>query len=306
MKFFSKKTIWWIVILIILISGGIFSYQFLQNKKPKQEYSTFKVIKSNLIQTVSATGTVKPVSDFNLAFKSSGAISKIDVKKGDKVKQEQVLAELDSSNLEIQIKEAQANLKKAQANLALKLAGESKESIKIYEIDLEKASNNFEKAKLDLENLQKITKENIKQAEIKINSSKISLDQANKNLKSVKAIEEQNVINIYNNARIVLKNNAIIISASLRDADNILSIDNKSANDDFEKNLGVLNSQSKSDAINSYLEIKEKINYLNEILVNIDKASNDKIDQIISLMKEALNLTDSCLNKTRIFRTYAV
>lgn len=299
MKFF-KKIIWWMIILIILISGGFYGYQFFKNKKPKQEYSTFKVIKSDLIQTVSSTGIVKPISDFNLTFKIAGTISEINIKKGSSVKQGQILAKLESSNLKIQIKEAQTDLKQAQANLILKLAGESKESIKIYEVDLEKAKIAFKKAQLDLENLQKTTKENIKQAEIKIDSVKISLDQANKNLKNTKTKEEQNIINAYNNARIALKNSSIIISTSLRDADYILGIDNKSANNDFEKNLGVLNSQSKQEAESAYLESKEKINSIDKILIDIDKADNNKINQTISSMETALNLTDFCLIKTRV------
>lgn len=100
----KKITIW--IVIIILISGGVFWY--LQNQQPNTTYTTFPVEKGNLAQTVSVTGEVKPEVQYDLAFMTSGRLESITVTVGDSVIKKQKLATLDRSTLNAELRQAEA------------------------------------------------------------------------------------------------------------------------------------------------------------------------------------------------------
>jgi RND family efflux transporter MFP subunit len=102
-----KKKIIWLIVILALIAGGVF---YLKNKKTKVTYTTVAVKKGNLIRTVSVTGTVTPPQKADLSFKSSGKIIEIGVSVGDKVKKGQKLAVIDTSGLQSQLAQAQAEV----------------------------------------------------------------------------------------------------------------------------------------------------------------------------------------------------
>jgi len=102
-----KKLIIWIIIILVIIIGGYF---FLQRKKPKTEYTTEKVSRGNLSQTVSATGKVIPITKVNLSFKLVGRIEAIYVKKGDGVRIGEKIARLDDASLRLALDQARKDL----------------------------------------------------------------------------------------------------------------------------------------------------------------------------------------------------
>lgn len=75
------------------------------------------VTTGSIKETVTATGTVTPAQNPNLAFVSGGRVADINVKVGDKVSQGQVLASLDTSTLSAQRAQAEANVAAQQATL---------------------------------------------------------------------------------------------------------------------------------------------------------------------------------------------
>ena len=68
-------------------------------------------------QTVSATGTVQPATSLDLNFVNGGALTAVNVKAGDKVKEGQVLATIDPAKAKVTLETAQANLSAAQQKL---------------------------------------------------------------------------------------------------------------------------------------------------------------------------------------------
>jgi len=102
---FTKKFVFF---LIIIVAVGAIAYSFLKPKGP--DYKTETVVRGSIIQEVSETGTVKKGETINLSFKNSGTVDKISVSKGDEVAAGQLLAELDTAQLEVQLKQARANL----------------------------------------------------------------------------------------------------------------------------------------------------------------------------------------------------
>ena len=73
--------------------------------------------------TVSATGPVTTPASIPLSFKSAGKLSELDVSVGQTVIAGQVLAKLETTDLQIAVDQAQAALTQQQANLATVLAG---------------------------------------------------------------------------------------------------------------------------------------------------------------------------------------
>jgi len=108
-----KKTT--IIILIIALVIVILGSYFIFFKKEKNGYSLVKVSRANVVQEISETGIVKMGDKISLGFKNSGKIEKISVKLDDEVKKGQELAKLDTTEIILQLKEAQAGLQIIQA-----------------------------------------------------------------------------------------------------------------------------------------------------------------------------------------------
>ncbi len=73
------------------------------------------VEKSDLARSVVATGKIQPLTKVQIKSKASGIVKRLFVHYGDRVKEAQVLAELDKELLEAGVREARANLLAAEA-----------------------------------------------------------------------------------------------------------------------------------------------------------------------------------------------
>lgn len=114
-KNFAQKNKWWTALIIVVII--ILLFLILGNKKPSTVESII-VEKRNIIEVVSVTGNVKPLSDLDLSFETSGQVAHVNVSSGDKVYQGQYLASLSNADLVATVEQAKAGLKIAQANLS--------------------------------------------------------------------------------------------------------------------------------------------------------------------------------------------
>lgn len=121
-----KKKI--IIVIIILAVLGFVAYSIF-SKKGNDQVNSVDVIRGTITEEVSETGQIKKGDKINLNFKNSGQLEKIYVAVGSMVKAGDVLAKLETSNLQIQLQEAKANLTASQAKLNKLLAGATKEEI---------------------------------------------------------------------------------------------------------------------------------------------------------------------------------
>jgi len=165
MKILKNKFV--IIFFILLVAATAVYFTF--SKKPTIEYTTAKVYRGDLIQTVSETGTVKSNNEIDLNFPLSGKIVSLSVNIGDKVKKDQVMAELDNSDLLLKAKEAQANLRVAEANLAKALAGATQVELAVSQASVDQAKTTYTSALAELTKVQNTVQENIKQAEKDLN-----------------------------------------------------------------------------------------------------------------------------------------
>lgn len=126
-----KKRIIISIIIIGLVALSIFILFF---KKENVDFTLAEVTRGNIVQEIFETGQVKKGEEVILNFKNSGEIKEIFVKIGDKVESHQVLARIDTSQLEIQLSEARANLAvieagKKDAQISLENARQKLEDI---------------------------------------------------------------------------------------------------------------------------------------------------------------------------------
>lgn len=119
----------------------------------KIEYDTAEVIKGELVKHVKGLATVTPLENEPLSFtQSGGRLKKIHVKKGDVVKENQLIAELDSGSLAFELELAEIELKKAEIRLKqAKGQGADSYTIDLAELDVDSLTIQIEKLKSEIE-----------------------------------------------------------------------------------------------------------------------------------------------------------
>lgn len=121
----SKKTI--VVGLCVVVLLGLGAYLFMGGKAEQEiNYETAKVQRATIGSTVTATGTIEPVTKVEVGTQVSGIISKIYVDYNSEVKKGQLIAELDRTNLMSELASAKSNLEAAGSDLSYQKANHSR------------------------------------------------------------------------------------------------------------------------------------------------------------------------------------
>ena len=168
MKTKAKKIIL-IVIAIIVIAGIIVWIAGGSAPKHKISYITASVSKGDISNSVTATGTIEPVTEVQVGTQVSGIIDKLYADYNSIVTKGQLIAEMDKVTLQSELQSAKANYdgSKAEYEYQQKNYARNKglyEKKLISDTDYELATYNYEKAKSEYE------------------SSKASLAKAERNL----------------------------------------------------------------------------------------------------------------------------
>lgn len=108
--------VWLIVAGVIIIALAVYA---LSGSKKKEEISfeTVAVAPANIMNSITATGTIEPVTSVTVGTQVSGIVSKLYVDYNSVVKKGQVIAELDKTNLMSQLNTAKTQLATAQSQL---------------------------------------------------------------------------------------------------------------------------------------------------------------------------------------------
>ncbi len=86
-------------------------------KKTEVKYESSKVSKQNISTSITATGTIEPVTEVEVGTQVSGIIDKIYVDYNSVVKKGQLIAELDKTNLLSELSSAKSNMESAKSNM---------------------------------------------------------------------------------------------------------------------------------------------------------------------------------------------
>lgn len=120
-----KKTIVFILIAAI-VAGAYYYYQKTNQPKPEDLYRLDEVTQGDIEQSVSANGTLNPVSLISVGTQISGIVRKLYVDFNDTVEKDQILLELDSALSSAAITQSQSNVRNNQANVDLAIANEKR------------------------------------------------------------------------------------------------------------------------------------------------------------------------------------
>lgn len=116
MKKIKISKVWILVAIVVVLA--VVAFLLSGNKKKEQvQFNTAEVAPANIVNTVTATGTIEPVTSVTVGTQVSGIVSKLYVDYNSVVKKGQVIAELDKSNLVSELNSAKANLEQAKASL---------------------------------------------------------------------------------------------------------------------------------------------------------------------------------------------
>lgn len=144
-----------VIISLLIIGVGIFlTAAGLSKRNGSFPFDFITAARGNLIQEVNITGQVRPVKNLKLAFERSGAVAKVLVKVGDKVKAGQALIALESSEISAQLLRAQAALETEEARLNGLLKGARPEEVRLAQIKAASAETLLKDAEKNLENIR--------------------------------------------------------------------------------------------------------------------------------------------------------
>ncbi|NOK63931.1 MAG: Multidrug efflux pump subunit AcrA (membrane-fusion protein) [Chloroflexi bacterium AL-W] len=101
--------------------------------------ATMPVQLGNLTQSISSSGQIQAHQESFLNFSSNGTLAEVLVKEGQRVEVGDVLAALETDDIDQQITQAEANLKSAQADLADLQDGAAESDIRIAQSQLDTA-----------------------------------------------------------------------------------------------------------------------------------------------------------------------
>ena len=142
---------------------------------PKFEYTESEVTRENITTSVTATGTIEPVTSVQVGTQVSGIVSKLYVDYNSVVKAGQVIAELDRTNLISELESATAQLRSAESDYEYQKTNHERYQ-NLYNKGLVSA-NDYEKARLSYsQSEQTVTqrRENVKKARTNLSYATIT------------------------------------------------------------------------------------------------------------------------------------
>lgn len=166
----KRKTI---ILGSVVLAALICVFILFVGKEDKPlDIKTEKVEKGSIQNSITATGTIEPVTSVTVGTQVSGIVSKLYVDYNSVVTKGQVIAELDKTNLVSELNNAKANLNSAQSTLNYE-----RNNFGRYKTLFEKglvSADDYEQAQLSLKKAQ----ESVTQAKEAVNKAQTNLGYA--------------------------------------------------------------------------------------------------------------------------------
>jgi len=158
---------WWAAAAIIAVGVAVVAW-VAPWRSEGTRYETVRLAYGDVMQTVSANGTLNPVTVVNVGTQVSGTVEDLYVDYNSRVTQGQVLLRLDPTLFKAQVAQDTANVHSAEANQLLARANEEREQALYREHYV---------AKSDLDQVVAALK--VAQAQVETAKAQLSHDQAN-------------------------------------------------------------------------------------------------------------------------------
>lgn len=182
----------YLAVACLVVILGLWAYFHSRSGGPK--FTTAVVKRGDITSVVQATGTINPLTTVPVGSYVSGTVKYIFADFNTKVKDGQVLAQLDPAIYEAQVTQARGNLENAQANLATLEASvqvdqanlaKSKANVK-YEVATAKRSQDLWTAGVVSTDSNDQTQSTLGQAQADVESAQAAVDQAKAQLAQAK------------------------------------------------------------------------------------------------------------------------
>lgn len=146
------------IVGVLTVAGGIWLFTG-KTSKGGIRLETAKAGRSSISNTVTATGTVEPVTEVEVGTQVSGIIDKLYADYNDVVKAGQLIAEMDKVNLKAELASAEAQLASSKSEYEYQQKNYARNKILfekklISDADYETSTYNYEKAKAAYEQNQ--------------------------------------------------------------------------------------------------------------------------------------------------------
>src|SRR3989344_6531676 len=106
-----------ISVAIAVIGGGYWTYNTLASTGSEIRYVLGTVDRATIVASVSASGQVSASNQLDIQARGSGDITSINVSPGQKVAAGTLIAQLDATDAQKAVRDAQANLESAKLSL---------------------------------------------------------------------------------------------------------------------------------------------------------------------------------------------
>ncbi|HLP11478.1 MAG TPA: efflux RND transporter periplasmic adaptor subunit [Flavobacteriales bacterium] len=176
-----------VLITVGILAGIVIGYRLLAGGKGnKLEIVSQPIKRGEIVDMITATGTLKALNTVDVGTQVSGVIDELYVDFNDKVKTGQIIARLDTKTLSANVSDAKSNLDRSQLQTQqLKLVYERTKNL--YEQKLA-SKEEFERAEFEYKN-----------AEINVKMMRVQLDRAAVNLGYASVISPINGVVISRN-----------------------------------------------------------------------------------------------------------
>lgn len=138
--------------ILILVIGGIVWFVWGRSSELKVSYQTEKITKGDINNSVTATGTVEPVTQVEVGTQVSGIVNRIYVDYNSEVKKGEIIAELDKTNLQNELASKKSTMENAKTEYEYQQKNYTRaktlhDKNLISDTDYELALYNYQKAK---------------------------------------------------------------------------------------------------------------------------------------------------------------
>jgi len=144
----SKRKLWlWISLIVVVVAAALAVAVKASGTSTKFEPSQLaKAERGDIARSVVATGKVQPITQVEVKSKASGIVTKLNVDINAKVKQGQVLAQLDQVEILAQVNAQRAQLSAAESNARAAQAAIQYDKVNAEAPDLPMFKHTYERA----------------------------------------------------------------------------------------------------------------------------------------------------------------
>ena len=145
-----------IIVGVLILLGAIVGFTVNQSQKNVVTVQTGKVLRQDISSLVTASGQIKPKTLVNVGANAMGRITHLFVKEGEKVKKNQVLAQLENVQSAADVELNRASLVSAQRDAVAAQA-----ALNLADAQAKSSAADLERTKLDYERYQGLYKDQL-------------------------------------------------------------------------------------------------------------------------------------------------